>query len=117
MLIVSPADEDPSVPHDAWADDMVVAEGIARFEAVATEPVARVAGTWAGLRTFAPDRNLVIGFDTQDSTFFWQAGLGGYGFQTAPAASRLAADIVAGKPPELGPDVVRALSPARFASR
>ena len=117
MLIVSPADEDPAEPHDAWADDMVVAEGIARFEAVATEPVARVAGTWAGLRTFAPDRNLVIGFDPQDSAFFWQAGLGGYGFQTAPAASRLAADIVAGKQPELESDVVRALSPSRFASR
>lgn len=117
MLIVSPADEDPEEPHDAWADDLVVAEGIARFEAVSTEPVARVAGTWAGLRTFAPDRNLVIGFDPRDSAFFWQAGLGGYGFQTAPAASRLAADIISGKSPELEPDVVRALSPARFASR
>lgn len=113
-LLVSPADEDPVAPHDAWADDMVLAEGIARYEAMVTEPVARVERTWAGLRTFAPDRQLVIGFDLNEPGFFWHAGQGGYGIQTSPAASRLAADLIAGASPEIDPDTVTDLSPRRF---
>jgi glycine/D-amino acid oxidase-like deaminating enzyme len=102
-------------PHDAWADDMVLAEGLARYEAVMTEPVTRLIGSWAGLRTFAPDRCLVIGFDPSERAFFWQAGQGGYGFQTSPAASQLGADLIAGRAPEIDPNTVAALSPARFA--
>ncbi|MFQ5624735.1 MAG: NAD(P)/FAD-dependent oxidoreductase, partial [Paracoccaceae bacterium] len=63
--LVSPSEEDPMAPHDAFADDMVLAEGIARYQAMVTEPVTRVETSWAGLRTFAPDRALVIGFDTE----------------------------------------------------
>ena len=113
-LIVSPADEDPAEPHDAWADDMVLAEGIARYEAMVTEPVTRLLASWAGLRTFAPDRVLVIGPDPVTPGFFWLAGQGGYGFQTAPAASQLAADLIAGRAPDLGAATVAALSPGRF---
>ncbi len=113
-LIVSPADEDPAEPHDAWADDMVLAEGIARYEAMVTEPVTRLLTSWAGLRTFAPDRVLVIGPDPVTPGFFWLAGQGGYGFQTAPAASQLAADLIAGRPSTLEAATVAALSPARF---
>lgn len=113
-LLVSPADESPAVPHDAWADDMVLAEGIARYEARVTEPVTRVEHTWAGLRTFAPDRQLVIGFDPNDPGFFWHAGQGGYGMQTSPAASRLAADLISGASPEIDSATVAALSPTRF---
>lgn len=112
--IVSPSDEDPVDPHDAWADDMVLAEGLARYEEMVVEPVTRLETSWAGLRTFAPDRALVIGFDTTDSAFFWLGGQGGYGFQTAPAASRLVADLITGKTPELEAGVVNALSPLRF---
>ena len=61
-----------------------------------------------------PDRSLVIGFDPREPAFFWDAGQGGYGFQTAPAASQLAADIVSGRTPELDAGIVAALSPARF---
>ncbi|WP_068114452.1 NAD(P)/FAD-dependent oxidoreductase [Tropicimonas marinistellae] len=114
--LVSPAEEDPASAHDAWADDMVIAEGLARYEAFVTEPVTRVETTWAGLRSFAPDRALVIGPDPADPTFLWCAGQGGYGFQTAPAASRLLADLADGRPAELTPDVVQALSPSRFRS-
>jgi D-arginine dehydrogenase len=114
-LIVSPAEEDPMDPHDAWADDMVLAEGLARYEAMVTEPVTRLLTSWAGLRTFAPDRVLVIGPDVADPTFFWLAGQGGYGFQTSAAASQLAADLIGGRTPALDPAMVRALSPARFA--
>lgn len=113
--IISPSDEDPVDPHDAWADDMVLAEGLARYEEMVTEPVTRLETSWAGLRTFAPDRALVIGHDTNDPTFFWLAGQGGYGFQTAPAASRLVADLIIGHPSELEPSIIAKLSPDRFA--
>lgn len=114
-LIVSPADEDPVVPQDAWADDMVLAEGLARYQEAVTQPVTRMLANWAGLRSFAPDRALVIGPDPQDATFLWCAGQGGYGFQTAPAASQLLADLALGLTPALDADTLRALSPARFA--
>jgi glycine/D-amino acid oxidase-like deaminating enzyme len=115
QLIVSPAEEDPvTEPHDAWPEDLTLAEGIARYQAFVTEDVTRLTASWAGLRSFAPDRALVLGPDPTDPSFVWVAGQGGYGFQTAPAASRLVADLVAGRPPELEPAVVAALSPARF---
>jgi glycine/D-amino acid oxidase-like deaminating enzyme len=113
-LIVSPAEEDLMEPHDAWADDMVLAEGLARYEEFVTEPVTRLISNWAGLRTFAPDRVLVIGPDKRDPNFFWLAGQGGYGFQSSPAASLLAADLIGGRAPHLGGDLVQSLSPARF---
>src|SRR5690606_4070299 len=114
-LIVSPAEEDPvATPHDAWADDMVLAEGLARYEDCVTEPVTRLLASWAGLRTFSPDRQPVIGFAPEHPGFFWLAGQGGYGFQTCPAASRLAADLILEREPELAPELVAALAPGRF---
>lgn len=113
-LIVSPAEEHPMEPHDAWADDMVLAEGLARFEEMMTEPVTRLIANWAGLRTFAPDRVPVIGFDRAVPGFFWLAGQGGYGFQTSPAAARLVVDLLGGRAPEVGADLAAALSPHRF---
>lgn len=114
-LIVSPAEEDAAEPHDAWADDMVLAQGLARYEEFVTEPVTRLLSNWAGLRTFAPDRVLVIGPDAREPAFFWLAGQGGYGFQTCPAASQLAADLLAGRQADIAPALIAALSPARFA--
>ncbi len=113
-LIVSPAEEHPMDAHDAWADDMVLAEGLARYEEMVTEPVTRLISNWAGLRTFSPDRVLVIGRDAAEPSFFWLAGQGGYGFQSAPAASQLAADLIAGSGSELSGPLIAALSPARF---
>jgi glycine/D-amino acid oxidase-like deaminating enzyme len=113
-LIVSPADEEPIEPMDAWADDMVLAEGLARYEAHVTEPVTRMLSNWAGLRSFAPDRNLVLGPDTQDASFIWMAGQGGYGFQTAPAASQLVADLVAGDASEIPAEMIAKLLPERL---
>ncbi len=113
-LLVSPADEDPAEPHDAWADDMVLAEGLARYEERVTEPVTRVETSWAGLRTFAPDRALVLGPDPTDTAFVWSAGQGGYGFQTAPAASALVAALVSGAQPDLPAEIVAALKPDRL---
>ena len=113
-LIVSPADEDLMTPHDAFADDMVLAEGFARYEEHVTEPVTRLLSSWAGLRTFAPDRQLVLGPSPEDAQFIWCAGQGGYGMQSAPGASQLLADVISGAQPALEPDMVAELSPARF---
>ncbi|MEL7165543.1 MAG: FAD-binding oxidoreductase [Pseudomonadota bacterium] len=116
-LLVSPADEDPVPPMDAWPDDMVLAEGLDRYSHYVTEPVVRLDSSWAGLRSFAPDRVLVLGPDAAEPWFIWCAGQGGYGFQSAPAAARLLADLVLNRPPELAPDMVAALSATRFAHR
>jgi glycine/D-amino acid oxidase-like deaminating enzyme len=113
-LLVSPADEDPAEPHDAWADDLVLAEGLARFEAHVSMEVTRLLASWAGLRTFAPDRQLVLGPDPLEPTFLWCAGHGGYGFQTSCAASRHLAEVAGAMSPTLGPDMAAALSPVRF---
>ncbi len=113
-LIVSPAEEHPMEPHDAWADDMVLAEGLARYEEMVTEPVTRLITSWAGLRTFSPDRVLVLGRDPLEESFVWVAGQGGYGFQSSPAASQLVADLVLGRMPDLEAGLVADLSPARF---
>ncbi len=113
-LIVSPADECPMTPHDAYADDMVLAEGLMRYEDHVTFPVVRLLSSWAGLRTFAPDRTLVLGPDPADANFIWCAGQGGYGMQSSPAASQYLADIVAGNATGFDSQTVAALSPARF---
>lgn len=114
-LIVSPAEEDAvDGPHDAWACDMVLAEGLERYQAAVSVPVTRPIATWAGLRTFAPDRALVIGPDPAVPGLWWSAGQGGYGFQTAPAAAALLADRVAGRAPAPDAALVAALDPGRF---
>ncbi len=113
-LWVSPADEDPVEPHDAWPEDMVLAEGIDRFQQMVDMEVTRVERSWAGLRTFAPDRTPVAGAEPGADGFVWLVGQGGYGIQTSPALSRLAADVVLGLPPALPDATVAALSPSRF---
>ncbi|MDG1431058.1 MAG: FAD-binding oxidoreductase [Paracoccaceae bacterium] len=115
-LCISPADEHPTTPHDAWADDMVLAQGISDYQDVVTEEVTRVQSNWAGLRTFSPDRHLVIGHAPDNSAFFWLAGQGGYGFFTSPAASKLAADLILGRASELDKSTITRLSPNRFSS-
>jgi len=113
-LMVSPSEEYPMEPHDAWADDLVIAEGLARYEEMMTIPVTHVENSWAGLRTFAHDRSLVGGFDSLIKGFFWLGGQGGYGFQTAPAVSELAKQIINGERTTLDSVVVSELSPGRF---
>jgi glycine/D-amino acid oxidase-like deaminating enzyme len=113
-LLVSPAEQHAVTPQDAYADDMVLAEGLARYEEMVTEPVTRVETNWAGLRSFVPDRTLVLGPDPDQPDFIWSAGQGGYGFQTAPAASQLVADLVGGRPSALNAATVAALTPGRL---
>lgn len=119
LLLVSPAEETDVEPHDAYADDMALAEGIERILAVARIEVTKAPRAWAGLRTFAPDRLPVIGRDPRSpSSFIWLAGQGGYGIQMAPAAAKLAAALVSGTPlPGFATEqLVAEVSPARFVS-
>jgi D-arginine dehydrogenase len=117
-ILLSPADETPSPPCDAQPEDMDVAIAIDRVQSATTLEISRVPRKWAGLRSFAPDRSLVIGFDPAGEGFFWLAGQGGYGIQTAPAASRTAAALVCGHPmPEdvaAGGVTAHMISPQRF---
>ena len=93
-LLVSPADETPSEPCDAQPEEIDVAIAVDRLEQATTMRVGRVTHRWAGLRTFAPDRTPVIGFDPRAEGFFWLAGQGGYGVQTAPGISALVAALI-----------------------
>jgi D-arginine dehydrogenase len=88
-LLVSPAEEEEVEPHDAFADEMTLAEGLHRFEEDTRLTVTRLEGSWAGLRTFTPDGYPAIGFDPAASGFFWLAGQAGFGIQTAPALAEL----------------------------
>lgn len=113
---LSPHDEVPSPPCDAAPEELAVAEAIDRFEHVVDWHVKRVERKWAGLRSFAPDRRPVYGFDPRREGFFWFAGQGGFGIQTAPAAAKLAAQLLLGLPrDEFTNGLDEALySPARF---
>ncbi|MDN3922128.1 NAD(P)/FAD-dependent oxidoreductase [Roseateles violae] len=117
-LLISPADETPSPPCDAQPEELDVAIAVDRFETVTGLQVRQVRHRWAGLRVFSPDRRPVLGFDAELPGFFWCAGQGGYGIQTAPALGRAAAALALGRPlpPDLQALGVQAcqLSPLRF---
>ncbi len=97
-LLLSPADETPSPPCDAQPDEMDVAICIDRIQTAFDLPVRRIEHKWAGLRSFVADKAPVAGFAPEASGFFWLAGQGGYGIQTAPALARVAAALALGQP-------------------
>ncbi|MCK0129074.1 FAD-binding oxidoreductase [Erythrobacter sp. F6033] len=95
-LWLSPHDEIPTQACDAAAEEIDVARVIDRFQRVTDWNIEAVERRWAGLRSFAPDRLPVYGADPEVDGFFWFAGQGGFGIQTAPAAARLGAQIILG---------------------
>ena len=97
----TPHDEITDTARDVAPEEIDIALTVARFEAAATPQVVRVERSWAGLRTFAPDRLPVYGFDPHVPGLFWCAGQGGFGIQTAPAAGALAAALLSGERPEV----------------
>ncbi len=109
LLMVSLADENPSAPCDAQPDELDIAMMVDRFQELTTVEVRRLNRTWAGLRTFLPDRLPAVGYDPEVDDFFWLVGQGGSGIQTAPALGRVAADLLAGRPSRFA----EVLSPAR----
>lgn len=115
-LWLSPHDETPVVPHDVAPEELDVAIAIDRFEKVVDWTIVKRERSWAGLRSFAPDRVPVYGFDQTMPGFFWCAGQGGFGIQTGPAAAALAAAQLLEREPKsfvrhIDPDVY---SPKRF---
>ncbi len=112
-LWLSPHDEIADVARDCQPDELDIAIAVDRFEQATTATVRRVERSWAGLRTFSPDRAPVYGYDPVVPGFFWCAGQGGFGIQTAPAAGDLAARLLLGLPP--GSVDADAYTPTRFA--
>jgi D-arginine dehydrogenase len=94
QLLCSLSDETPSEPCDAKPVDLDIALAIERINEDTTLGIRSIRSSWAGLRTFAPDRAMVIGEDARGTGFFWLAGQGGTGIQTSPAAGRLIAELV-----------------------
>jgi D-arginine dehydrogenase len=117
-VLVSPADENPSRPCDAQPDEVDVAIALDRVNKATALGLRSIVSAWTGLRTFARDRNPVVGADEVAPGFFWLAGQGGYGIQMAPALARLVAALIAEEPAgERHVDVPLArLSPRRFAA-
>jgi D-arginine dehydrogenase len=96
-FLASPADETPSPACDAQPDELDVAMLVGRLQAATTFEIRRSTAKWAGLRTFAPDRTPVAGFDVRQESFFWLVGQGGYGIQAAPAMGMFAGAAIRGE--------------------
>ncbi|GAA4825688.1 FAD-dependent catabolic D-arginine dehydrogenase DauA [Sphingosinicella ginsenosidimutans] len=97
-LLVSPVDEVEDDPCDAAPEDYDIALAADRLEHYTTVAVTRIAHRWAGLRTFTGDRVPTAGFAADAPGFFWLAGQGGYGLQTAPAMAAAVESLIAGTP-------------------
>jgi len=121
MLLGSPANADPVLPHDVAPEELDIATGIFRIEAMSSLTIRRPTRTWAGLRSFVADGDLVGGFDPAAPGFFWLAAQGGYGIQTSPAMGEACAALARGEPiPQriAGFGVsAETLGPARLAGR
>lgn len=120
QLLGSPANADPVQPHDVVPEELDIATGIWRIEEATTLQIRRPSHTWAGLRSFVADGELVIGWDASPTPvpgFFWVAAQGGYGIQSAAGYSLLARNLLLGEPlhPTLAAQKVNvgAVSPAR----
>jgi D-arginine dehydrogenase len=118
MMLVSPMDETEDTPCDVQADEYDVAVAIDRLMNNTSMQVRQVTHRWAGFRTFAEDRNPVVGYDPTASGFFWLAGQGGFGVGSAPALAHLSCALITGQDIPHAFDRVAhmadMLSPARF---
>lgn len=121
MLLGSPANADPVPPQDVQPEELDIALAIDRIETMTTLTIRRPTRTWAGLRSFVADGDLVGGFDLRVPNFFWVAAQGGYGIQTSAAMGEACAALVCGKaiPPAITAFGLTAemLSPARPSLR
>jgi D-arginine dehydrogenase len=118
QLLCSLAEETPSPPTDVRPEMSDVALAIDRINEATNLGIRTVNSQWTGLRTFAPDREMVIGEEPDAPGFFWLAGQGGTGIQTSPACGALVASLVTHNTPPsdlsaTGVDADR-YSPARF---
>ena len=113
-LLISPANEDPQLPADAQPDEMDVAICIDRVTTACDLDIRRIESQWAGLRSFVADKDPGAGYSDAVPGFYWLAGQGGYGIQSAPALARFAAAQVLGD--SLPEDILaEGLTPAQLA--
>lgn len=112
LLMVSLAEATPSPACDAQPEELDLATAADRFETMTTARVTRMSHTWAGLRSFLPDGRPAAGFDPEVPDFFWLVGQGGFGIQTAPELSGVAAGLLAGGDHPLAGSI----APGRFGS-
>jgi D-arginine dehydrogenase len=118
-LLGSPADETPMDPCDVQPEELDIAIAVDRLQQATTLEIKRISRSWAGLRSFVADKTPVVGFDPEAEGFFWLAGQGGYGIQTAPGMGRTSAALACGE--DVPSDLVdlgaskAELSPERFA--
>ena len=113
-LFASPMDEVPSEPVDAQPDELEMALAAHRMEERTVVKVGRIHSRWAGLRTFTPDRHPAVGFAPDAEGFFWLAGQGGFGLQTSPAMSAIAASLLLDQSWPVAEVSRDALDPGRF---
>ncbi len=97
MLLGSPANADPTHPQDVQPEEMDIALAIERIQCATTLSIRRPARTWAGLRSFVEDGDLVGGFDPETPGFFWVSAQGGYGIQTSAAMGEACAALASGR--------------------
>jgi D-arginine dehydrogenase len=120
-LLCSPADETPTPPGDAKPAELTIARALDTVNDATVVDARHVRSSWAGLRSFAPDRHPVVGFDDRADGFFWCAGQGGFGIQTAPALARVGAALLRGE--GVAADIVangvavERIAASRFADR
>lgn len=118
LLLGSPANADPVAPQDVQPEEMDIALAIHRIEEATTLTIRRPSRTWAGLRSFVADGDLVGGFDDAAPGFFWVAAQGGYGIQTSAAMGETCAALARGLPVPAHPAsfglTARMLGPARL---
>ncbi|KJV29085.1 NAD(P)/FAD-dependent oxidoreductase [Luteibacter yeojuensis] len=98
LLLGSAANADPTHPHDVQPEEYDIALGIHRIEEATTMTIRRPTRTWAGLRSFVPDGDLVGGYAPDAPGFFWLAAQGGYGIQTSAAMAEASAALILGHP-------------------
>jgi D-arginine dehydrogenase len=98
FLLGSPANADPVEAQDVQPEELDIALGIHRIETMTTLQIRRPTRTWAGLRSFVADGDLVGGFDADAPGFFWVAAQGGYGIQTSAAMGQACAALLRGLP-------------------
>ncbi|WP_421843999.1 NAD(P)/FAD-dependent oxidoreductase [Mycobacterium sp.] len=120
QMLCSPADRTPCEPQNVKPDELEIARALERIRETTILDPRSIRSSWAGLRTFSPDGNLVVGPDSHVDGFFWCAAQGGYGIQTAPAVARLGAALIRGE--QTPADLIRLgiapkrLFPERFAN-
>ncbi|MFI8579722.1 NAD(P)/FAD-dependent oxidoreductase [Ectopseudomonas khazarica] len=98
LLLGSPANADPVAAHDVQPEELDIALGIHQIETHTSLQIRRPEHTWAGLRSFVADGDLVGGFDAQAAGFFWVAAQGGYGIQTSAAMGQACAALIRKQP-------------------